>query len=105
MNSETRRPSRKIKVSITTRLQYDIINGDKHTRAWIHKNTCFLGEFREIKRLDITEISIVDASETKENEPPHDKTNKMTFAPSEDSDHPGHPPSLIRGFTVRSNDS
>ena len=28
-------------------------------------------------------------------EPPHDKTNKMTCAPSEDSDQPGHQPSLI----------
>ena len=28
-------------------------------------------------------------------EPPHDKTNKMVCAPSEDSDQPGHPPSLI----------
>ena len=27
--------------------------------------------------------------------PPHDKTNKMAFAPSEDSDQPGHLPSLI----------
>ena len=35
-------------------------------------------------------------------EPPHDKSNKMTFAPSEDSDQPGHPPSLIRVFAVRS---
>ena len=26
-----------------------------------------------------------------QNELPHDKTNKMTCAPSEDSDHPGHP--------------
>ena len=34
-------------------------------------------------------------------EPPHDKTNKMTFAPSKDSDQLGHPPSLIRVFTVR----
>ena len=31
-------------------------------------------------------------------EPPHDKTNKMACAPSEDSDQPGHPPSLIRVF-------
>ena len=31
-------------------------------------------------------------------EPPHDKTNKMACAPSEDSDQPGHPPSLIRAF-------
>ena len=34
-------------------------------------------------------------------EPPHDKTNKMTCAPSGDSDQPGPPPSLIRVFTVR----
>ena len=33
--------------------------------------------------------------------PPHHKTNKMICAPSEDSDQPGHPPSLIRGFAVR----
>ena len=33
---------------------------------------------------------------------PHDKTNKMICAPSEDSDQPGHPPSLIRVFTVHS---
>ena len=63
-NTETHRPSLKIKVSITTRLQCDIIKGDKHTRAWIHKNPRFLGEFQEIKRLEVTEISIVDASET-----------------------------------------
>ena len=34
-------------------------------------------------------------------EPPHDKTNKMACAPSEDSDQPGHPPTLIRVFAVR----
>ena len=38
----------------------------------------------------------------KQLEPPHDKTNKMTFVPSEDSDQPGHPPGLIRVFAVRS---
>ena len=38
----------------------------------------------------------------KQNEPPHDKTNKMTCAPSEDSDQPGHPPSLIRVFALHS---
>ena len=37
-------------------------------------------------------------------EPPHNKTNKMT-APSEDSDQPWHPHSLIRVFAVRSMDS
>ena len=35
-------------------------------------------------------------------EPAHDKTNKMACVPSEDSDQPGHPPCLIRVFTVRS---
>ena len=35
-------------------------------------------------------------------DPPHHKTNKMTCAPSEDSDQPGHQPSLIRVFAVRS---
>ena len=29
----------------------------------------------------------------KQNEPFHDKTNKVDCAPSEDSDQPGHPPS------------
>ena len=33
------------------------------------------------------------------------KNNKMTCAPSEDADQPGHPPSLIRVFTVRSKSS
>ena len=38
-------------------------------------------------------------------EPPHDKTNKMTRAPSEDSDQPGYPPSLNKVFAVRSMES
>ena len=32
----------------------------------------------------------------------HEKTNKMTCAPSKDSDQPGHSLSLIRVFAVRS---
>ena len=35
-----------------------------------------------------------------EKEPQHDKTNKMTCAPSEDSDQAGHPPRLIRVFSI-----
>ena len=35
------------------------------------------------------------------NEPPRDKTNKVACVPSEDSDQPGHPPSLISFFAVR----
>ena len=41
-------------------------------------------------------------SRKKHFEPPHDKTIKMTFVSSEDSDQPGHPPSLIRVFVMRS---
>ena len=41
-------------------------------------------------------------SRKKHFEPSHDKTNKMNFVPSEDSVQPGHPPSLIRVFAVRS---
>ena len=33
-------------------------------------------------------------------EPSHDKTNKMAYASTEDSDQPGHPPSLISVFVV-----
>ena len=38
-------------------------------------------------------LSIFDS--VSENEPQHDKTNKMGCVPSKDSDHPGYPPSLI----------
>ena len=37
-----------------------------------------------------------------EKEPAHAKTNKMACAPNEDSNQPGHTPSLIRVFAVRS---
>ena len=37
----------------------------------------------------------MDVEKTGKNEPPHDKTNKITCAPSEDSDQPRYPPSLI----------
>ena len=33
-------------------------------------------------------------------QPGHDKTNKMACAPSENSDQPGHRPSLIRVFAI-----
>ena len=35
------------------------------------------------------------------NDPECEKTNKMTCAPIEDSDQPGHPPSLIRILAIR----
>ena len=40
---------------------------------------------------------------TKKYEPRHDKTNKMTVCPAK-TDQPGHSPSLIRVFAVRSMD-
>ena len=50
----------------------------------------------------ISEATSEDKDALSECEPPYDKTNKMTVAPSEDSDQPGHPPSLIRDLAVRS---
>ena len=38
-------------------------------------------------------------------EPAHNETNKMAYATSEDSDQPGHPPSLIIVFAMRSDGS
>ena len=40
----------------------------------------------------------VTAMVSEPNEKAHDKTYKMACEPSEDSDQPGHPPSLIRVF-------
>ena len=50
----------------------------------------------------ISEATSEDKDALSECEPPYDKTNKMAFALSEDSDQPGHPPSLIRVFAVPS---
>ena len=50
----------------------------------------------------LAEVNFIQGEVQFRYEQPHDKTNKMTRAPSEDSDQPGHPPSLIRVFTVRS---
>ena len=47
---------------------------------------------KTVQSLQNITFSIID--------PMHDKTNKLTCAPSEDSDEPGHPPSLIRVFAV-----
>ena len=50
----------------------------------------------------ISEATSEDKDALSECELPYDKTNKMAFAPSEDSDQPRHPPSLIKVFAVRS---
>ena len=43
---------------------------------------------------------VVHVHKIKAKEPPHNKTNKKACAPSEDSDQPQHPSSLIRVFPV-----
>ena len=53
------------------------------------------GQVLELTSLDLQSDSL-------QNEPHHVKTNKVTCAPSEDSDQLGHPPSLIRVFAVHS---
>ena len=47
--------------------------------------------------LNLTKVVVTHVIyELRINEPQHNKTNKMVCAPSEDSDQPGNPPSLIR---------
>ena len=57
------------------------------------------GTFMKIRHAHVHMIVVVNIRGLFE--PPCDKTNKMACAPSEHSDHPGHPPSLIRVFAVR----
>ena len=68
--------------------------------AWL--NGFILGSMRNVKHVMECICAAYVDSRKKHFEPPHDKTNKMTFEPSENSDQPGHPPSLIRVFVVRS---
>ena len=61
-----------------------------HIKHTVYKAICTLHCTRTIaliNRILKKDILII--------EPPHDKTNKMACAPSEDSDQPRHPPSLI----------
>ena len=67
--------------------------------AWL--NDFILGSMRNVKKCDEMYMCCID-SRKKHFEPPHDKPNKMTFVPNEDSDQSGHPPSLIRVFALRS---
>ena len=48
-----------------------------------------------------TLICVMAGTTTELFERAHDKSNKMSCAPSKDSDQPGHLPSLIRVFAVR----
>ena len=73
--------------------QYDIVSMAKRFH---------IGFYAKCKKCDEMYICSYVDSGKKHFEPPHDKTNYMTFVPSEDSDQPGHPPNLIRVFAVRS---
>ena len=64
--------------------QYDIVSMAK----LFHIGFC-----AKCKKCDEICAACVDPRK-KHFEPPHDKTSKMTFVPSEDSDQTGHPPSL-----------
>ena len=68
--------------------QYDIVSMAKRFHIGFYAMKCICAAY-------------VDARK-KHYEPPHDKTNTMIFVPSEDSNQPGHPLSLIRVFAVRS---
>ena len=67
--------------------QYDIVSMAKRFH---------IGFYAKCKKCDGMYMCCICRHEEEAFEPPHDKTNKMTFVPSEDSDQPGHPPSLIR---------
>ena len=58
-----------------------------------------MGSKRNVKKKqNVMKCMCAAYSRKKHFEPPHDKPNKMTFVPSEDSDQPN----LIRVFAVRS---
>ena len=62
--------------------------------------TLLLSYFCCLKMLIHDECHIFIVKQTREHELEDDKTYKMICAPSENSDQPGHLPSLIRVFSV-----
>ena len=67
--------------------QYDIVSMAKRFHIWF---------YAKCKKQKMKCICAAYLDSRKKNfEPPYDKTNKMTFVPSEDSDQTGHPPNLI----------
>ena len=74
-------------------------NTNSHREEAIFNGKFSQSSFRKFSFFgDAKDCNIVVISayfEPKIFEPPHDKTNKMACAPSEDTDQPGHPPSLI----------
>ena len=101
-------------IHIETELIYLTSFGVEPNYLWnlpvvkILKNRYMLKEiiisFRKLWLLSLSQHSVSDIEifwSALIFEPQHDKTNKMACASSEDSDQPGHSPSLIRVFAVR----
>ena len=87
---------------------FDCIEAQISGVVWLYLEKCCLFEKRWSWILQIQKVSryflvklTVQVGNFLPFEPPHDKTNKMACAPSEDLDQPAvHPPSLIRVFAV-----
>ena len=78
-------------------------------QQWHYSDGCFMPEVSSLKgsssvaaayRLESLKDLMLQ-SLANLYQPQHNKTSKMAWVPSEDSDQPGHPSSLIRVFTVR----
>ena len=67
-------------MSINIPSQYDIVSMAKR----VH-----IGFYAKCKNVMKCICAAYEDSRKKHFEPPHDKTNNMTFVPSEDSDQPG----------------
>ena len=76
-----------------------------HVHLWQRKhNLCILqhSKLSDVSSKIASDISFMNLISWSllTNEPPHDKTNKMACALSEDSDQPGHPPSPISSLSA-----
>ena len=81
---------------------YKITGGDIKIQNW-KSYTCTRNSSNSAKppledyeQVYIVHTGFAGRKPTSNYEPHRDKTNKMAYAPSQDSDQPGHPPSLIR---------
>ena len=77
------------------------IKNPKGSSRCISKKWTTYFKMPNLFRLAFLQGSLCYSWSISRNEPSHDKTNKVAYAPSVDSDQPGHPPSLIIVFAVR----
>ena len=76
-------------------------SGSEWMNRSIHSQTIWLAYLQwTLPSLNLDTSILANRDSGKIFEPAYDKTYKMACAPSEDSDQPGHPPSLIRVFAV-----